>query len=87
LRAKAALPVSGIGAIAGLPIARRQGRGLTSKRIYNDGETALAVDATAMFMFSVHSGSREALIASMRCDRVPKEVGLQGRERRNQIAG
>jgi hypothetical protein len=84
------LPVSGIGAIAGLPIARRQGRGLTSKRIYNDGETALAVDATAMFMFSVHSGSREraeALIASMRCDRMPKEVGLQGRERRNQIAG
>jgi hypothetical protein len=54
------------------------GGGRTSKRVCNDGQAALAVDATAMFMFSVRSGSgakAEALIAWMRCDPVPKEFG------------
>jgi hypothetical protein len=55
----------------------RQAR-LDKQCVYNDGQAALAVDATATFMFSVRSGSgakAEALIVSMRCDPVPKEFG------------
>jgi hypothetical protein len=51
--------------------------GRTSER-FRHGHAALAVDATATFMFSVCCGSgakAEALIVSMLCDRAPKEFG------------
>jgi hypothetical protein len=88
------LPVSGTAAVARVRLAddprsdrsnavthaprtetRRRG---TSKRGYNDGQAALAVDATATFVFSGRSFSgakAEALIVSTRCDPVLKELG------------